>query len=886
MILSWVYQTIARILSLFRRSRLDQHLDEELATHIELATDENVRRGMDAVSAQRAAVLALGSRASVMELHRDTRGLPFVENLIQDLVYGVRQLRRNILVTLTAVLTLAIAIAANTTIFTVANALLFRDPAAVADPGRIVDIGVSRHGLGFGSDSYPNYLDTARRTTTLQGVYAHTRFPTAMSFESTNSIGHIFAMEASTNYFAVLGVKAAAGRIFEREDESPSGAARTAVLSHQFWTRRFNRDPAVIGQTLRLNGKTVTVVGVAAEGFQGTGIRAPDMWLPLRPNDNRAAMWLLMGGRLRPGVSVSQAAAELQVIGRDLEQEHPVENKDLGLSTSALSPLPGESRPVGGFLGLLMGIVAIVLAIACANVSGVLLARAAARRQEIAVRLAIGAGRARIIRQLLTETVLLFGISALVGLAVARAMTLLVVSYLPVLPFPIDLALALDGRIVVFALAITLLSALLSGLAPAIQASKGEVSSALKNETRRLLGRFKLRSAFVVVQVALSLVLVVLAGLFVHALVNVSKIDPGFDVRSVEVAAIDPSMAGYNEVTAPVFLHELADRVRHMPGVEAATVSAVLPGGFEGIGLGGISAPGVTPHNGTLLYSPTWNIVEPGYFTTLHMPVLAGRDFNDDDRVGTQPVVIIGEGTARAFWPGVNPIGQSLEVRTWPRSQLKKQLLVIGVVRDPKFGSLVDGTKGLFAYVPLQQQYQQGQQSVVAARSIDGHRLTEEIRSVVASMNPNLPIVSSQAGEDYAALGLAPWRIAASVAGGLGIVGLLLASIGIYGVTAYVVTRRTGEIGIRIALGAKRTDIVRLILKQGLSLVAIGAGIGLALAALVGRLLMTVLFQVRPVDPITFSGAIALFAAVGLLACYVPARRAVRIDPMIALRDE
>jgi predicted permease len=885
MILSWVYQAIARIVSLFRHSRLDQHFEEELATHIELATDENMRRGMDAASARRAAVLTLGSRASVMELHRETRGLPFVENLIQDLVYGIRQLRRNILVTLTVVLTLAIAIAANTTIFTVANAVLFRDPAAVADPDRLVDIGVSRRGSGFGSDSYPNYRDIARRTTTLQGIYAHTRFPTAMSFESTNGIGYVFAMEASTNYFAVLGVKSAAGRIFEAEDELPAGAASTAVLSHQFWTRRFNRNPAVIGETLRLNGKAFTVIGVAAEGFQGTGIRAPDMWVPLHSNDSRAAMWLLMGGRLKLGVPLSQAAAELQVIGRYLEQEHPVENKDLGLSVAALSPVPGETRPVGGFLGLLMGIVAIVLAIACANVSGVLLARAAARRQEIAVRLAIGAGRARIIRQLLTETVLLFGISSIVGLAVTRAMISLVVSFLPAFPFPIDLALALDGRTVVFALAITLLSVLLSGLAPAIQASRAEVVSALKNEARRLFGRFRVRNAFVVVQVALSFVLVVLAGLFVHALLNVSKIDPGFDVKSVEVASIDLSMAGYNDVTAPAFAHELADRVRRLQGVEAATVAAALPGGFEGIGLGGISVPGSTPTAGGPLFAPTWNIVEPGYFATLHIPLLAGRDFNVEDRGVSRAVVIIGEGTARTLWPGVNAVGQYLELRTWPRSQLKKQLLVIGVVHDPKFGSLVDGTTGLFAYLPLQQQYQHGQQTLVAARSLDGHRLTEEIRSIVASLNPNLPIISSETGEDYAALGLAPWRIAASVAGSLGIVGLLLASIGIYGVTAYVVTRRTGEIGIRIALGANRADIVGLILKQGLSLVALGAAIGLVLAALVGRLLMTVLFEVRPVDPITFSGAIALFAFVGLLASYVPARRAVRIDPMIALRN-
>jgi len=417
-----------------------------------------------------------------------------LQNLAQDIGYGVRQLRRNPLFTLTAVLTLAIGIGANTTVFTVANAVLFRDPVGVANPDRLIDIGFSFKGQGFGSGSYPDYLDIGRRATTLEGVYAHPRFPHAMSLGNEQ----VFAAEVSPTFFRLLGAVPSAGRLLAPGDDSTA-----AVLSHRLWSRRFNRDPAAIGQTLRLNGKPFTVVGVAAEGFQGTGIRAPDLWIPLPESATRGAATLVMGARLKPGVSLPQAAAELAAIGRALQQEYPVENKDKGLLAATLSPVPGETNPITAFLALLGGIVTLVLTIACVNVSGVLLARASARRREIAVRLAIGAGRARIVAQLLTETVLLFALSATAALALASGLTSLFVSQLPSLPFPINVALTLDGRVIVFVTALSLLAALLSGLAPARQASKGDVLSALKDDSRGL-GRLRLRNAFVVAQVALD----------------------------------------------------------------------------------------------------------------------------------------------------------------------------------------------------------------------------------------------------------------------------------------------------------------------------------------------------------------------------------------------
>ena len=609
-----------------------------------------------------------------------------LQNLAQDTRYGVRQLRRNPVFTLTAILTLAIGIGATTAVFTLTEALLLHQPFGVASPDRLIDIGFSFKNQGFGSGSYPNYQDIVRRTTTLAGVYAHPRFPRALSLGDDT----VHGFEVTPNFFAVLGAQASLGRLL-----SP-GDIDTVVMSYGFWTRRFKNDPAVVGQTLRLNGKPFTVVGVAANGFQGTGVRSTDLWLPLPESTNRNAAFLVMGARLKPGVALPAAAAELATIGRSLAQEYPADNKDKGLLAAALSPVPGETIPVALFLTLIGVIVVIVLAIACANISGVLLAQAVSRRREIALRLAVGAGRSRIVMQLLTETILLFTAGATVGLALARGMASLLVSQLAKLPFPVHISLELDLRAVLFATTLCLFTALLAGLAPAKQAWQNDVLPALRDDSRRVLGRLWLRHAFVVVQVGLSVLLVVIAGLFARALQHALTSNPGFDTKGVELATIDPSMAFYNATTTPPFLREIASRLRALPEVEAATVAAVLPGGFEGISLGTISAQDV---------SADWNIVEPGYFATLHMPLLAGRDFNEEDRSGTQPVVILGEGAARKFWHGEESVGKNIEQTVYGRGGPQRRMLqVIGVARDPKFGSLIDGTTGTFVYVPLQQQ--------------------------------------------------------------------------------------------------------------------------------------------------------------------------------------
>ena len=816
-----------------------------------------------------------------------------LDRTIRDLRHAARLIGRNPLFAVTAAVSLAVGIGATTTIFTIANALLLRPPAGVVDAGRVVDIGRTQNGRDFDTDSYPNFLDIRARATTLAGVYAY-RNAEAMSLAVSGGAERIYGSLVSANYFAVLGVRPRLGRLLVESDDA--GAADVVVLSYRLWVDRFRRDPAIVGRHVTLNGRPFAVVGVAPDGFQGTTVLTSDVWAPIvaapvvMPRHDavlltsRRSTWLVMGGRLKPGVSLAQAQAELDLLDGALVREFPRENSGRGLRADRLSPIPGNAAVAAGFLGLLMAIVLLVLAIACANVSGVLLARAATRRREIAVRLAIGAARGQLVAQLLTETLMLFALGAAAGLVLARAMTSALVALLPVLPVPVGVSLTLDGRVLAFTAAVTLAAALLSGLVPALQASRADLVSGLKEQESGGRLRMGLRHAFVVGQVALSLVLVVAAGLFARALERAGSIDPGFDPRGVELASLDLSLAGYTAETGPVFARELLERVRALPDVQSATLASILPLGGDVLGLGGLSVPGVTPPQGQRFLDADWNVVEPGYFQTMRMPLVSGRDFTAADRKDAPMAVVVNETAAREWWPGQDPVGQRIfQQQDGAESSAMTPLVVVGVARDAKYRYLGDVPRP-FVFVPLAQQYMS--RMTIVARTKDGRRIAADLRALVAALNPNLPIVTAQTLEDYTAIGLVPQRVAASVAGSLGIVGLLLAAFGVYGATAYAVARRTRDIGIRMALGAGRRDVVALVLGQGMALVGAGAAIGLALAAGGARLLGTLLFGVPALDLITFGGASLLFVLVGLAACYVPTRRAVAIDAMEALRYE
>ncbi|HXI32259.1 MAG TPA: ADOP family duplicated permease [Vicinamibacterales bacterium] len=897
---SMIRRLLSRLACAVWPGRAGVEAAREIASHLQLLEEDLVRRGMSRDDARAEARRRFGGSAALTaDRHRDARSFVWVDDLRWDVRHAARLLRRDPLFALTAILSLAIGIGANTTVFTVAHALLFRDPVGVAHPDRLVDIGSSRNGRGFSTISYPTYLDIRDRASTLDGVYAYSLFPQAMSLADpagapSEGAERLFGSLVSANYFAVLGAAPSFGQLF-RPDAGPDDAV--VVLSHRFWSRRFSGDRAVVGRILRVNDRPFVVAGVAAEGFQGTGVFAEDVWIPLTAAtdgaslSNRGAVWLNAGGRLKPGAAVTEASAELDAIGRALAREHPdSQNASVTLRAIALSPMPGSGGPIAAFLALLVGIVSMVLLIACANLAGVLLARAAARRREIAVRLAIGAGRRRLVRQLLVETLLLFSAGGAAALAIARAATSLLVSMMPAVSVPVGVSFALDGRTIAFTAGLAFAAALASGLAPALQASRADVVSALKDETP-LSSRLRLRHVFVVGQVACSVLLVVVAGLFVRALQKVGSAHPGFEPHGVELASLNLALGGYTDTTGPLFARNLIARVRALPDVEDATFAAALPGGFERFGLGAIG-PADAPAGDAHLMSADWNIIEPRYFATIRMALVAGRDFSAADARATEPVAIVGEGVVRRFWPGVQPsdaVGKYLLQRSFdPRIAALTTLTVhiIGVARDPTYGTLLEGTTGLYVYVPMQQQYRRGMPTMIVARSRDGRRLAEELRSLVSTVNPNLPIVASRSADDYTSLGVLPQRIVASVAGGLGLVGLLLAGIGVYGVTAYAVARRMREFGVRIALGATGGDIVVMVLRQGLGLTAAGAAGGLVLAVGAGSAATAYLFGVTPMDPLTFGVAALLFALVGLAACYAPARRATRVDPVVALRCE
>ncbi len=590
---------------------------------------------------------------------------------------------------------------------------------------------------------------------------------------------------------------------------------------------------------------------------------------------------------MKPGVSVAQSAAELAVIHDVIGQKQGRQVGPTRLHLLPASRAGGNRNLVAGIAAALLVIVSLVLAVACSNVAGILLARATARRREMAVRLAIGAGRGRLILQLLIETLLLFILGGALGLLLAAAIAWSM-STLPSLPVPISVSLSLDIRVIAFTSVLSLVAALLSGIAPAFRASRVNPISALKDDSQGTSGS-RLRGAFVVAQVAISLLLVVLAGLFVRVLQHAGAADPGFDSKGVELATLDLSMGKGAVDRAPLFWQELIDTIRRQPGVESATLARVPPGGWEGIGLGDIRRPGITPATDELIV-PSWNIVAPGYFGTLRIPILSGRDFNATDAPSSLPVAIVGEGLARRLWRDEAAVGKSIS-QLVSREQgaagqsTRRELLVVGVAHDIKSSSLIDGLADSIVYVPLTQgPLFLTRQMTIVARSNSHARIATRIRASVAEKDPGLVFVRAETLDEAVALGLAPQRLLALFAGSLGLVGLLLASLGIYGVTAYSVAQRTRDIGVRVTLGAERRDVVAMVIRQGMLLAGLGSAIGLVLAAGVSHVLNVYLFGLEPIHLPTFAGATILFGCVSLLACFLPARRATKISPLVALR--
>ena len=812
-----------------------------------------------------------------------------IDSWVQDARFALRLLRKSPVFTLTAALSLAIGIGGNATIFSVANALLFRAMPGLDRADRLVDVGRTRGQSGFDTVSFPNYTDLRDRATSFTGLYAHHLEPSPMSLGGPDGAERIYGVLVTPNFFSVLGTRPHLGRLLIPQDDGAPGEAAVAVLAYDLWTRRFAGDPAVIGRQITLNGYPFTGVGVAPRGFQGTTVLRGDLWVPISmlsqamPDrsaslfTSRRAQWLFMGGRLKDGVSLEQANAELSAIAAGLEREHPDTNARMSFRTSPIAIMPGMAGLLAGFLGLLMGLVAVLLLVACVNLAGMLLARGAARSREIAVRLAIGARPARIARQLLTETMLLFVLGGTAGLAMSGGLTALLLRVLPALPVPLSIQISTDWRVVAFTAVVSLLAALLCGLAPMLHARRTDLVPALKTDAiGGTPSRLRLRNVFVVAQVTLSLVLVITALLFMRALNHAAHAPAGFTATNVDVAVLDLSLARHTAASGPLFVRGLLDQVRALPGVLSASAAADLPLDGGRMGFGSLRVPGAQATNPDGGFDADWNIVEPGLFRTLEMRLARGRDFDARDTSTSQPVAIVNEAFARAAWPNADAIGQVVI------AEPDVKMTVVGIAADAQLMSIGEAAEP-YIYVPLAQHYESDTNIIVKTSGVS---VLPDLRALVRRMNPNLPVSEALSLADVTAFGTIPQRVAGAVAGTLGIVGLLLAAIGIYGVTSYAVSRRTREIGIRVALGADRAEVLNLFLKQSLALTATGVVLGAAAAALASRVLAGLLFGINALDPLAFGTASAVFATVAMAAAYIPARRALAVDPMAALRNE
>ena len=811
-----------------------------------------------------------------------------LESVRHDARHAARNLLRSPIFTATAVLSLAIGVGGTAAIFSLVNTLLLSAPPGVGAPDRVVNVGRTQEGNGFDNFSYLTFTEYRDRNTTFSGLAAMQLESSSASLAGPDGGEAIEAGVVSGSFFSVLQVRPALGRFFlDEEDRTPRSHA-VAVLSHKFWRERFNGDSTVIARAIVLNGVPFTVVGVAAEQFHGASVVAPDLWVPMMAKPwlgasdellttSRGDVWLVAIGRLKPDVGVSQAQADLATIAAQLRQAYPDVNQGHGVRVLPMSLFPGDlQRMVGLFMTFLFVLTGLVLLIAGTNVAGMLLARAAARRREIAVRLAIGASRARLVRQLITESAVLFVIAGVAGTVVARWMLTGLLALIPQLPLQVAIEPSVDWRVVLFAVAVSLVAGMLAGLAPALQSTRPALALELRSDVGGSGRKHRLRSWLLVTQMAFSMLLLVIAGLFGRALARARAIDPGFDPRGVQVATLDLNLVNHTAVSGRQFLDRLLERARSTPGVQGVALARMIPLDGGGMGLGRIDVDGRQAPDPRQGWSADWNIVTPGYFDVMRIPLRMGRDFRTDDRQGTPDVAIINETLASGIWPGEDAIGKV--IRNEDRT-----ITVIGVARDSKYRSLGESPRG-FIYVPLAQRYN-GSMSLLV-RSEAGIAMAAPIRQLVADLDPMLPILSGRTLEEHAAVGLFPQRVALWVAASLGGVALLLALLGIYGVTAYAVAQRTREIGIRIALGSSRREVLRMVLGQGIRLGGIGVAVGVAGVLIATRLLESMLYGVPGTDPIAVGAAAVLLLLAALLASWVPARRAAGIDPMVALRME
>ncbi len=896
-----------RLAGVFLRRHLDRDLNEELQHHIELKTQENIEAGMPPEEARYAALRAFGGVEQKKEQCRDADRLRWLEDLIQDLRYGLRQLRRNPGFTAVAVITLALGIGANSAIFSAIDAVILK-LLPVPHPEQLVMLRwQSPHDV---TDylPYPTFDQLRKQNQVFAGVFAfHSiQLATRVDREPGLAAGQL----VSGNYFSVLGVKALVGRTFTAEEDRTPGADPFAVISYRYWENQFGHSPAVLGSSIELNGTPFTIIGVMPPSFFGVSVGdSRDVWIPLMMQaqvmnsksqlDDSKSWWLQVIARRKPGISEPQALAAVNVLYQRIVRRQagarlsPEAERELAHEHIALLPAGRGLSTLRDRLSepliVLMTLVGLVLLVACANIANLVLARATVRQRELAVRVALGAGRSRLFRQLLAESVLLALLGGALGLLFARWGNALLLALLSDIGAPVALSLHLNSAVFIFTACVALLTGFLFGTAPAWEAARVDLSAVIKASVRGLAGgsgtrrsRWELRKLFVVGEVAMALLLVAGAGMLVRSLQKLKDVNPGFNQNGVLLVSTDPTLIGYRSNRLMNFYRQVMLAVEALPGVRSVSLSA-LPPMTRAHWRTGIFVRGHVPgaHEKT---TASLNFVGPQFFQTLGIPLLQGREFTARDNAAAPKVAIINEAMASFYFGNLSAVGKRLSFVSPEGGEIE----IVGVAGNTKANSLREATPHMM-YVP----YPQTPPASLAYGMTLEVRTTGNpdasagaVRQAIREIDSNAPILGFTTLAEEVDQSLAQERLVARISTLFGLLALFLASIGLYGVMTYTVSRRTGEIGIRIALGARRTQVLWMVLREALALVAEGAALGVPLVIAFGLFISSQLYGISPADPLTILGSMAPLIGVALVATLIPARRATRIDPITALRYE
>ena len=875
-----------RVKALLKRRQLDEDLAEELEFHLAMREENLIKQGMPPAGAHDAARRGFGNVVSLKESSRNLWSFPSLESLAQDGRYGLRQLRRNPGFTAIAVVTLALGIGANSAIFSVVNAVLLR-PLPFDSPSQLVVLWQRVPHFGTNAFATPDFLAWRSQSfMTIAGISSED-----FNVGTGDRADHVSGGPVSANFFATLGVKPMLGRAFlQTEDQPDSG--RVVILGYGLWQRDFGGDPNVIGQATELNGQPFTVVGVMPKGFKNPVVSDQQLWVPLESDPTFSSLrrsedahWLFLLGRLKAEVGLGQAAAAMKAIGINLGKQYPQTDARLGVSITSLDDyVVGNTRPA---LLIMLAAVGFVLLIACANVANLFLARGTMRANEMALRRALGAGRARLLRQLLTESVLI----SLLGGATGVILSFFGIRLFRILnpgDIPRASGITIDGRVVLFTLGISLLTGIIFGIVPALQASKSNINEALKEGGRAArvgLSARRLHGLVMVSEVALAVVLLVGAGLMVRSVRDLLQAKLGFDPRHILTMQMTFNHQAASPQETPLFYEQVLERVRTLPGVESAAMARDLPLTGANPSLPFSIAGRPAPASGRKLIA-RYRAVSSGYFRTMGIPFVEGRDFIDQDARGAPGVAIINQAMARLYWPNRNPIGAKIK----PDRGAPGWCTIVGVV-----GNVRKGGPEFPVYPTMHFSYLQVPDADVplvegsmrlVVRSKSPESLVATIRKQVGAINSGVPVYGVRTMSQIVSDSMARPRFNMALLVVFALVALIMAAAGIYGVLSYSVARRTHEIGIRLAIGAQKGDVLKLVVGQGFRFTLIGVGIGIGGALGLTRFLSSLLYGVKPTDPVTIISVSAMLTAVALLASYIPARRATKVDPIIALRYE